>query len=66
MLWHFHDMKAGFFPTNWMSEIINKGFTEGLKTGWLVIILSLPYSLFGSTICFFLTKKGIEIINNES
>ncbi|MDI9311324.1 MAG: hypothetical protein QM535_14025 [Limnohabitans sp.] len=61
MLWHYYDMKAGFFPSNWIMKMIQKGFQDGLKFGWLIIALSIPYNIIGSTICFFLTKKGSEL-----
>lgn len=65
MLWHYHDMKAGFFPENWFSKIITKGFKEGLEVGWFVILLSIPYNIGGSIICYFLTKKGAELFKND-
>ena len=60
-LWHYHDMKAGYFPTNWISIMFSEGFTWGLELGWLIIGLSLPYNIIGSISCFFLTKKGAEL-----
>ena len=63
MLWHYHDMKAGYFPINWFSKIISKGFYQGIVIGWIIIGLSVPYNIFGSIICYFLTKKGIELFN---
>lgn len=64
MLWHYHDMKAGYFPKNWISKMINKGSIEGLQIGWLIILLSFPYNIFGSITCYFLTKKGVELFKN--
>lgn len=61
MLWHFHDMRAGFFPDNWMSKMISNGFTEGLKIGWFVILLSIPYNIFGAIICYFLSIRGATL-----
>ena len=61
MLWHFHDMKAGYFPENWVFKMISEGFSWGLETGWLIIALSIPYNIIGSIVCFFLTRKGSEI-----
>jgi hypothetical protein len=58
MLWYYHDMQAGYFPTNWFDTMITKGFSEGIEIGWLIVGLSIPYNIFGSVICFFLTKKG--------
>jgi len=66
MLWVFHDMKAGYFPENWMSKMINEGFIMGLEAGWAVILLSVPYNIFGSVLCFFLTKKGAEIYDDKN
>jgi len=65
MLWHYHDMKAGYFPVNWISIMISRGFKWGLEVGWLVIGLSIPYNIIGSIICYFLTKKGIELFEND-
>jgi len=65
MLWHFHDMKSGYFPENWIAKMINRGSIEGLQIGWFIILLSRPYNIFGSIICYFLTKKGVELLKNE-
>ena len=65
MLWHYHDMKFGFFPDNWISKMVNHGFSMGLELGWLIILFSIPYNIFGSIVCYFLTKKGIELFNGE-
>jgi len=65
MLWHFHDMLAGRFPQNWFAKMIKLGFTWGFETGWLIIALSIPYNIFGSIVCFFLTKKGVELFEIE-
>lgn len=66
MLWHFHDMKAGYFPEKWISKMITRGFTWGLETGWYIILLSIPYNIFGSILCFLLTKKGVTIYSEKS
>ena len=65
MLWYYYDMKAGFFPVNWVSRMIERGFEWGLDAGWLVVGLSIPYNIIGSVICFFLTKKGSELFRNK-
>ncbi len=65
MLWHYYDMKAGYFPSNWTTKIIALGFEWGLEMGWLIIGLSIPYNIIGSIICYFLTKKGSEIFNTK-
>ncbi len=61
ILWHFHDMKAGFFPEKWMFKLVNKGVASGFGIGWYIILLSIPYNILGAIVCFFLTKKGAEI-----
>ncbi len=48
VLWVIHDMQAGYFTTGarfWGD--IWWGATEGLKLGWLVIAVSVPYNLLG-------------------
>ena len=57
MLWHFHDMQAGWFPKNWIDKLLG-GFTEGLGIGWLLILLSFPYNIIGVVIAYFLTDYG--------
>lgn len=65
MLWHFHDMLLGYFPDNWVSKMITKGSAWGFEMGWYIILLSIPYNVFGAIVCFFLTKKGIELYRDE-
>jgi len=63
MLWHYHDMKAGYFPNNWFVKIVSQGSLEGLQLGWLIILLSFPYNILGSIISFYLIKKVETLIN---
>jgi hypothetical protein len=63
MLWMYHDMQAGYFPTNWVEKMIRHGIASGLSTGWLIISLSLPYNLLGVVVAYFLTKKGAQIFD---
>ncbi|MGD1839907.1 MAG: hypothetical protein ACFB0B_03290 [Thermonemataceae bacterium] len=65
MLWHFHDMQAGYFPPNWISIMVSKGFIWGLELGWLIIGFSIPYNIMGTIACFFLTKKSVELFKKE-
>lgn len=65
MLWHYYDMKAGYFPSNWLEKMIRMGFEWGLEVGWLIIILSIPYNIICSIASFFLTKKGSELFNQN-
>lgn len=61
MLWNFHDMQAGFFPNDWKSKLLTKGFQMGLTNGWLIIGLSVPYNLLGLFVCFFLIRLNIKL-----
>lgn len=54
MLWHYYDMKAGYFPSNWILKILKLGFEWRLGTGWVIIIL---YNIIGSIACFFWQRK---------
>lgn len=65
MLWHFHDMQAGFFPENWLSIMIQKGFSWGIEIGWFIILLSVPYNIICLVGCYFLTKKGVELYDES-
>lgn len=59
MLWFYHDMQAGYFPKAWAERLIEHGFTMGLETGWLIILLSFPYNLIGIVFSFFLLHTGL-------
>lgn len=61
MLWHYYDMKAGFFPENWVEIMLIQGTKWGLQGGWLIVILSIPYNIMISVIFYFLIKKGSEL-----
>lgn len=65
MLWHYYDMKAGYFPVNWISKMMRIGLEQGFEIGWLIIGLSIPYNILGSISCYFLTKKGSELFKTE-
>jgi len=65
MLWHYHDMKFGYFPEHWISKMISNGFFMGIEMGWIIILLSFPYNIFGSIVCYFLIKKGTEVFRNK-
>jgi len=62
MLWHYHDMQAGYFPVGWIKKMIVTGSEQGLEIGWVVILLSFPYNLLGAILCFFLSRYGAEKI----
>ncbi len=44
MLWKYHDMLAGFFPSDPTNYLLD-GLWLGLKSGWLIVLLSAPYAL---------------------
>ena len=54
MLWHLHDMLAGFFPNFWLRKLLS-GFVEGLMVGPLLIFYSFPYNLVGLMAGCFVT-----------
>ncbi|MBT8254032.1 MAG: hypothetical protein HKN00_12215 [Flavobacteriaceae bacterium] len=66
MLWHYHDMQAGFFPDNWVIKMILDGTLKGLQFGWLIIALSIPYTFFGIIICYFLSYKGAILLKETN
>lgn len=65
MLWHLHDMLAGYFPSGWPLKMITYGTSWGIGVGWLIIGISIPYNIIGTILCYFITKKGIEIFKTN-
>jgi len=65
-MWVIHDMQAGYFTEGsrfWTS--IRWGAWEGIKGGWLVILLSIPYNLLGSIAGYFVTRYGFALARPE-
>lgn len=60
MIWILHDMQAGYFPDNWKYLVLKHGTTMGFNLGWIIIILSFPYNVFGIFVSYFLTQFGVE------
>jgi hypothetical protein len=58
MLWYWHDMRAGFFPPDWLSTLLLQGSRDGLLLGWLIVSLSIPYNLLGLLTCYGLLTVG--------
>ncbi|MFZ4580065.1 MAG: hypothetical protein ACOYOB_16875 [Myxococcota bacterium] len=58
MLWHLHDMQAGWFPQNWLSRLVSDGFAQGLEMGWAVVAVAIPYNLIGLLVSVPLTRYG--------
>jgi H+/Cl- antiporter ClcA len=60
VLWHFHDMQAGFVPETYINKLSN-GLFEGLSSGWLLVIISFPLNLIGVIVAYislhFLSKS---------
>jgi len=66
MLWHVHDMQAGFWPTWWMRKLFQEGPLMGIRLGWVVILGSIPYNVFGVFICYWLTDHGAQYFATPS
>lgn len=62
VLWKIHDMQAGYFTTGsqFWSDLF-WGASTGLKIGWLVIALSLPYNIIGFIVGYAVTFYGYKI-----
>ncbi|MBT8257272.1 MAG: hypothetical protein KJO49_02290 [Bacteroidia bacterium] len=60
MLWHLHDMQAGFYPKNWLKVLLLDGTLMGLQFGWLIMALSFPYSFLGILVSHLITKLGSQ------
>ena len=58
MLWHWHDMRAGYFPAGWGRIILLNGTRDGLALGWLILLLSIPYNALGLLVCYGLLAAG--------
>lgn len=58
MLWYWYDMQAGYFPADWGRILLVEGSQQGLTTGWLVVVLSIPYSWLGLPVCYHLLRAG--------
>jgi hypothetical protein len=61
ILWHYYDMKAGYFPSNWLAIMLGLGIEWGIEFGWQIVLRSIPYNIIGSILCYFLTQKGTQL-----
>lgn len=62
MLWHYHDILAGWWPGDYAwKKLFIKGPVEGLMAGWLVILLSFPYSYLGAVVGYFILFFGTKL-----
>jgi hypothetical protein len=60
MLWHWHDMRAGYFPADWVRILFLTGPRDGLTLGWLIVLLSIPYNVLGLLVCYGLLVAGVR------
>ncbi|UOQ53404.1 hypothetical protein [Hymenobacter cellulosivorans] len=58
MLWYWHDMRAGYFPPDWLPTLLLHGCRDGLALGWLIVALSIPYNVLGLLVCYGLLAAG--------
>lgn len=62
VLWVIHDMRAGYFPEGsrfWND--IGWGAATGAITGWLIILLSVPYNICGLIAGYYVTSFGYKM-----
>jgi hypothetical protein len=55
-------MQAGYFTTGarfWSD--LQWGASMGLRVGWLIIALSLPYSVIGLLVGYVITDLGFKL-----
>ncbi len=64
ILWHLHDMQAGFFPNFWI-EKLQGGISEGLLLGWLIILLSFPYNIIGIIASHYIIKYRLRLLEKQ-
>jgi hypothetical protein len=60
MLWHWHDMQAGYFPAGWLPKLLH-GSRDGLLLGWLIVLLSVPYTGLGLLASYGLLTTGARL-----
>ena len=61
MLWHWYDMRAGYFPPDWQHVLLVQGSLDGWAAGWLVMLLSIPYSWLGLVVAYYLLQAGSRL-----
>lgn len=62
VLWVFHDMRAGYIPEGqrfW--DHIWWGVRYAVSISWLVILISVPYNLFGLVLGHLVTMQGYRM-----
>jgi hypothetical protein len=64
-LYFYYDMKAGFFPNNWIEIIISKGFSQAFSVGWFIILVSFPYNILGIAATYIILKVNPKTAYNR-
>jgi len=65
LLWEVHNVQAGFMPP--LPVLYNNmiwAATAGLKLGWLIIALSIPYNIIGFITGFAITHYGQRLVKS--
>lgn len=63
VLWVIHDMQAGYFTegSRFWGDLL-WGALVGIKCGWLIILLSVPYNILGLVGGYFATEYGFRLV----
>lgn len=62
ILWHLHDMMAGYFPRDWLNVLLTTAISRGLRFGWGMLFLSIiPYNLIGIIISYKFTVRAESV-----
>jgi len=62
ILWKIHDMQAGFFPSGIkFARDILWGASRGLRFGWLIFTLSVPYNIICLITGYFITAHSFNL-----
>lgn len=66
ILWVIHDMQAGYFTEGArFRNDLAWGALEGVRSGWLVILLSVPYNMLGLVAGYFVTAYGFGLARSN-
>lgn len=61
LLWVYYDIQSGFVPeTTVLIHNLTWGAVEGLKLGWIIVGISIPYNILGIVIGIFVTQFMID------
>ena len=67
ILWHFHDMQAGYFPP-WERRLaaFADGISAGVTVGWLIVLLSFPLNVLSVVFAYAAALYLPQRIRNAS